>query len=219
MKDKRAGRVARAIVVLFVLSSGFLFAGEKENGPLPEDEKGQAFSSLAKSASGIRTISSDFIQERQTSMLREPLIATGRFFFEKPKRLRWEFLKPSRFGFSINGETARRWKDDPGRWQRFDIGKEPAIKALTEQIFAWAGGDVPWLEKRYEIVIRSREPLVLSLTPRSSEEKKYIRHLAVSFSPDFAYVDSVEIGDKEGDVTRIRFVNVTINPALPEDLF
>jgi len=218
MKKKLTDHLAIAITVLLALSPCFLPAGERERNP-GEEKISQILSSVAKASSEIKTISSDFIQERQTSMLKEPLMATGRFYFERPQRVRWEFLKPSRSGFSINGERAKRWKDDPDQWQRFDVGKEPAIKAMTEQIFAWAGGDFAWIEKRYEIAIRSEEPLGLLLTPRAPEEKKYIRLIAISFSPDLAYVDSVEIRDREGDSTRIRFIHVALNTTLPENLF
>ncbi len=218
MNRKVSGLLPLIVAVLLIFVPCPLPAGEKEKGP-PEETTPRILSSVAKAAARIRTISSDFIQERQTSMLKEPLTATGKFYFEKPRRMRWEFLKPSRSGFSIDGERARRWKDDPGQWQQFDVRREPAVRAMTEQIFAWAEGDFPWIEKRYEIAIRSEEPLVVELSPRVPEEKKYIRHLLISFSPDLAYVDSVEIRDRDGDSVRIRFIHVALNTTLPENLF
>jgi outer membrane lipoprotein-sorting protein len=204
------------LTVLIVLAPCLVPAGEMDSA---EEKTSRILSSVARAGAEIKTISCDFIQERQTSMLKDPIVATGRFYFQKPRRMRWEFLRPSRSGFSIDRDRTRRWKEDPDRWQRFDLGQEPAIKALADQIFAWAEGDLPWIENRYEIAIRSEKPLVLRLTPRASEEKKFIRHLSISFSPDLAHVDSVEIRDKEGDSVRIRFVNVALNTPLPENLF
>lgn len=219
MKNKLTGRIVPAIVILFALFPCFLTADERENASVPENRKLQIFVSIAKGASEIKTISSDFVQERRTSMLKEPLIATGRFFFEKPERLRWEFLKPSQSGFTINGEKAKRWGDNPEQLQPFEIGKEPALRTTAEQVFAWARGDFTWIEKRYQIMIGSEEPLTIMLTPRSPEEKKYIRHIAISFSLDLAYVNSFEIRERHGDSTRIRFVNIVLNTPLPESLF
>lgn len=219
MEIKLIGRIVPAIVILFALFPCFLTADERENASVPENRKLQIFASIAKGASEIKTISSDFVQERRTSMLKEPLIATGKFFFEKPERLRWEFLKPSQSGFAINGERTRRWRDNPEQSEPFEIGKEPAVKTTAEQVFAWARGDFIWIEERYQIVIESEEPLTIMLIPRSPEEGKYIRSIAISFSSDLTYVNSVEIREKQGDSTRIRFVNSVLNTPLPEGLF
>jgi len=219
MRSKWTRRIIPVVVILFSLFPCFVTAGESENASALENRKLQIFASITKGASAIKTISSDFIQERRTSMLKEPLIATGKFFFEKPERLRWEFLKPSQSGFAINGERTRRWRDNPEQSEPFEIGKEPAVKTTAEQVFAWARGDFIWIEERYQIVIESEEPLTIMLIPRSPEEGKYIRSIAISFSSDLTYVNSVEIREKQGDSTRIRFVNSVLNTALPEGLF
>lgn len=208
-----------AAVIFFSLFPCVVTAQGGEDASVSEEKKSQILASIVKGASEVKTLSSDFVQERRTSMLKEPLVATGRFFFESPERLRWEFLKPFSSGFSIDGERTRRWREKPEEWQPFDIGKEPALKATVGQIFAWARGDVSWIEKRYRMTVGSEEPLTIILVPRFPEERKYILHIALSFSPDLASIRSVEIRERHGDSTLIRFISPVINTPLPESLF
>jgi len=219
MKNRFMRRFIPAVAMLMALFPGFLAAQERETASVGEDRKLEVLASFAKGASTIKTISSDFLQERRTSMLKEPLLATGRFFFEKPERLRWEFTKPVPSGFIINAERTKRWRDHPKQSQSFDIEKEPALKAIAGQVFAWARADFTWIENNYQILIGSEDQPTITLTPRSPEERKYIRHMALSFSLDLASIQSVEILERSGDSTRIRFVNIVLNAPLPESLF
>jgi len=189
--------------------------GEQER----TDPRSRAFAHVAASAAGLKTISSDFIQEKYSSMLREPLVSTGRFVYEKPDRLYWETVKPSRSGFMVNGDKALRWGKERSAPETFDVQKEPFIRAIVEQVSAWSRADFPWLEKRYKITVTGSMPQVLKLYPLSSQEKKYMARLLVIFSDDWSHVVSVEIFEREGDRTRIIFKNVILNEPVPGDVF
>ncbi len=185
-----------------------------------QDPRPLAFAHIAIAASAMETVSSDFTQERFASMLKDPLVSSGRFAYEKPDRLYWEVVKPSASGFVVKGGKARRWDGDShDRTEAFDLEKEPVMRAIVEQVFAWVRGDFPWLEKRYKITTKEGMPTVLKLLPLLSQEKKYVAYLNITFSKDWAYVSSVEIHEKSGDYTRISFLNTAINEPLPKGLF
>ncbi|MCJ7833370.1 MAG: outer membrane lipoprotein carrier protein LolA, partial [Deltaproteobacteria bacterium] len=169
--------------------------------------------------SDIKTISSDFSQEKHLSMLKDPLVSFGKFVYEKPDRLYWEILKPSPAGFAVSGGKARRWGSDPRADETFAIDQEPMVKAVVEQIFAWARADFPWLEKRYRITVTEETLSKLKLIPLSPQEKKILAHITIAFSEDWTHVRSVEIHEKGGDFTRLLFFIALLNPSLPKDLF
>lgn len=206
-----------SIAWLFFLVPATL--AETKSGHAPASPKSQAFAQISASALTLRSISSDFSQERHLSMLRAPLLSSGWFAYEKPDRLYWKFLKPSPAGFAVNGDRARRWSNDPQRSQYFEIEKDQIAKAVVEQVFAWARADFSWLEKRYRISVTENGPTLLKLVPLSPTEKKHLSHLSIAFSPDWVHVDSVEIHEKGGDYTRITFSNVSLNQPLPKNLF
>lgn len=177
------------------------------------------FSSLERTAGAAQTLSSDFVQEKHLSMFKTVLTSKGRFHFAKPDRLRWELTAPVASGFVLKGDKGRRWHERTGRSESFQISQEPVMKLVSDQLFAWARADFGWLAREYRIAVLSEAPAALRLEPRSAAAAGFLSHLLISFSADGRYVKSVEVHEKDGDFTRIRFVNTAVNKPLPADLF
>jgi outer membrane lipoprotein-sorting protein len=175
------------------------------------------FASLERSAAGVNTLSSDFVQEKHLSMFKTVLVSKGRFNFKKPDLLRWELTSPVVSGFVLQGDKGRRWHERTGRTESFLISREPVMKLVSEQLFAWARADFSWLRKEYRISVLEESPVTLRLEPRLAVG--FLQHLLITFSADGRYVRSVELHEKDGDFTRIRFVNTLVNKQLAAELF
>lgn len=147
------------------------------------------------------------------------LISKGHVSFSKPDLLRWELTAPVASGFVLKGDKGRRWHERTGRTESFLISQEPMMKLVSEQLFAWARADFAWLKKEYRITVLEQSPVALRLEPRSAASAGFLDHLLISFSADGKYVRSVELHEKDGDYTRIRFVNTAVNKPLPAGLF
>ena len=93
------------------------------------------------------------------------------------------------------------------------------MKLVSEQLFAWARADFSWLRKEYRISVLEESPAALRLEPRAAATAGFLHHLLITFSADGRYVQSVELHEKDGDFTRIRFVNTAVNKPLPSGLF
>ncbi len=202
------------LAVFFLFSAG-LAAGEA----VPPNGSAMIFSSLERTAATVRTISSDFVQEKHLSMFKTVLTSRGRFYFSKPDLLRWEVTAPVASGFVLKGEKGRRWHERTGRSENFQISQEPAMKLVSDQLFAWARADFQWLKKEYRITVLDESPVSLRLEPRSAATAGFLHHLLITFSADGRYVRSVELHEKDGDFTRIKFVNAAVNKPLQADLF
>lgn len=194
-------------------------AGPVAAEPLPSDRSAAILSSLERTAGDVKTLSSDFTQEKHLSMFKTVLTSKGRFYFSKPDLLRWELTAPVASGFVLKGDKGRRWHERTGRTESFQISQEPVMKLVSEQLFAWAKADFPWLNKEYRITVLNESPVALKLEPRSAAVAGFLRHLLINFSTDGRYVRTVELHEKDGDYTRIKFINTAVNKPLPTDLF
>lgn len=212
----------------FILFLIFLFwlcwlpsdpSAEIKTEPKTNDLKSQVFTHIAAGVSTVQTISSDFSQERHLSMMKEPLISTGKFAYEKPDHIYWEIVKPSPAGFVVQGDKAKRWGSDPRISETVEIDQVPMVRAIVDQVLAWTRADFPRLEKRYRIMVTEETPYLLKLIPLSSQEKRFLTHITITFSEDWTYVRYVELHEKGGDFTRIRFLKPLLNSSLPKDLF
>ena len=177
------------------------------------------FALLERQAVGVRTLASDFVQEKHLAMFKTVLVSKGRFNFQKPDLLRWELTSPVVSGFVLNGDQGRRWHERTGRTESFSISREPVMKLVSEQLFAWARADFSWLRKEYRISVLAESPAALRLEPRTAAGAGFLHHLLITFSADGRYLRSVELHEKDGDFTRISFVNTRVNAPLPADLF
>jgi outer membrane lipoprotein-sorting protein len=211
-------------VFCFVLSASFMvFAQENQppQEPVKEPLKGKAgaFARIEKTVSTINAVASEFRQERRLAMLKEPVVSTGRFYYEKPDKLRWEFISPEPSGFLVNGKLAKQWKGKGNITEAFDLQQNLLIRAIVDQLLAWTKADFAWIEQRYVISVVKENPIVLKLVPRSSKEKKYIDHILISFEADTHYTNAVDIIEKGGDSTRLTFFNMLINNSPKKELF
>lgn len=206
---------------LLLLAAFLLLAAVSvSSGETPTPERSAAvFSSLERTAGAVRTLSSDFVQEKHLSMFKTVMTSKGRFYFSKPDLLRWELTVPVASGFVLKGDKGRRWHERTGRTENFQISQEPVMKLVSEQLFAWAKADFQWLKKEYRISVLGESPVALRLEPRSAATAGFLHHLLINFSTDGRYVRSVELHEKDGDFTRIRFINTAVNKPLAADLF
>ena len=208
-----------ACILLALCLSGGIPGDQTDSRAEAQGDAAGIFSKIAGSASQVKTLAGDFIQEKHLSMLNNILTSKGRFYYKREDKLRWELTDPITSGFAVNGEKAIRWKDDSKRTQTFQVQQVPFIEVFTEQVFAWAKADFKKLEKTYRIQVIRDKPADLKLFPKSSQEKKYLNHIRIIFALDTSHVQTVEVHEPDGDFTLIRFLNMTINRPLPDSLF
>ena len=206
-------------IFLILLVPGSVFSSQLQKGQKAAGEKERLFSEIAKAATNVTTLKSDFVQERHLGMLEDVLISKGRFYYKKQDRLRWEVTKPVTSGFAVSGKKAKRWDAKSGRTQTCEVYRVPFIKLFTDQVFAWATADFKQLQKDYIIEVLGDAPVDLKLVPVRSQEKKYLAHFRIAFAADASHVNFVEVHETGGDFTRIRFYNTIINTPLPDTLF
>lgn len=215
--------VAILTIVLMTTLSCMVCAQEQQTQQEPSREplKGKAgtFARIEKAVSTVQAVTSEFIQERRLAMLKEPVVSTGRFYYEKPDKLRWEFISPDPSGFLVNGKFAKQWKGKNSSPEVFEPQQNSVIRAIVDQTLAWTKADFTWIEQRYAVFVLKEDPIILNLVPRSSKEKKYIDHILISFEADTNYANAVDIVEKGGDSTRLRFFNMIINNSPQRELF
>jgi len=177
------------------------------------------FSRISLSVKTVQTMSSGFEQERRTAMLKDAMISSGRFFFSKPDKIRWETIAPDPAGFSVNGQQAKRWQGESASVEIINLSEAPFLQVLIQQIMAWTSADFAALKDRYDIRVNSKDPVTIGLVPLLAGEREYVDRVTLVFSPDLTYVTSVRIQEKKGDEILIRFTDAVINAPIAAERF
>lgn len=207
----------KRLLLLLTLCLLPLFAVAADAPPASAERVEAVLGRLEQVAGSVKTLASDFVQEKHLAMFEEVLTSKGRFTFVKPDRLRWELLEPVATGFVLVGNEGRRWSDRAGRSEPFDLAREPVMKLVAEQLLSWARADFAKLRKEYRITLAAESPVTLRLVPLA--KGGILDHLLIAFAADQTHVAMVEIHDRDGDFTRIRFVGATINGPVAKELF
>ena len=187
--------------------------------PLWAAQLNDILAELKGAAGQTENLLSDFVQEKNLSIMDETLVSNGRFAYAKPANLRWELLDPIASGFVLRGHQGQRWNSLSQSVETYSVDRDPVMGMVAQQLLAWAKVDLDWLETHYRLELKSEEPLCLQLTPRDAGEAGFIDHLEVTFAANHSYVEQVVLAEQSGDSTVLKFINVVINGELPDTIF
>ena len=169
-----------------------------------------------KAFAGIKTIESGFTMKKYLSIAEEPMVSEGKFYFQRPDMLRWEYTSPFRYGILINKNKAWSWQEEDGKREAKDISGKPAAIMMSQQLYTFISMDMNAISKYYKI---EKTQDGITLFPKNNSKKQMIDRINLTFSKTATAVSEVEILEKNGDKTVITFTNTKIDEVLPENAF
>ncbi len=179
----------------------------------------EVIEALRAASQDVRTVQSDFTQEKRLKAFASTMRSTGRMYLEKPDKLRWEYLVPGKSGFAVNGDVALRWNEFDPKAEPFALDDDPMSKAVSQQLLAWAGMDLARLGKRFDISVVQANPPILALKARDGRMSAYLKELRIHFAANMRSVTMVELFEPDGDATILSFENTRLNEPVPEKAF
>jgi outer membrane lipoprotein-sorting protein len=201
--------VQRALLALCLLLPTFPLPGQAWEG----------WPAFQEAARRITAVEAQFVQKKTLPILARPLISWGRFYYQPPRSLRWEYERPVPSILVMQGGTVKRYLKDKGVWRQESGASLPAMQTVLEEIGQWQQGrfaDNPHF--RAELV-EGPEPQVV-LLPRQEAWRKVIQRIVLT--PDLkrpGVIRSVQMTEDERTFTVIEFTQVKVNGPLAADLF
>jgi outer membrane lipoprotein-sorting protein len=167
----------------------------------------------------VRTLEASFVQKQASEFLLAPEESRGRFSYQAPDRVRWEYDSPKPITLVIDGKTMTTWYRDLGRAEAMTIGR------YSERVLKYLGatGSIETLLEYFDVRAAfpadSRTPYRLEMTPRFARIAKRLKSLTLWIdSASFLPVEIHYVGG-DGSLTEYSFRNPTINAELPADRF
>jgi outer membrane lipoprotein-sorting protein len=202
------------ILLVFVLaiSSKAQFAGYT---PVADLAKFKAdFSAAALKTNSIK---SDFVQEKNLSMLSEKIISKGKFWFKKESQVRMEYNQPYQYLMIINKD--RVFVKDGQKENKISTRSNKLFQQINKIMIDCMQGTAlsnPDFKTR---VFENKNNSIVELTPQTKGMKGLFRSFNVVVDrKDFSVV-SIEMLELSGDNTLIRFSNKELNATIPDALF
>ena len=194
----------------------FLISPVQPAGAADSDELGGFLAEIQAASDQVRSFSAEFDQERRLALFTEPVIFHGSLTVVRPNRLRWEFTSPIPSVLIFSGERGLRC-NEKGPPVHFDLGSDPIMRTVAEQLWLWLGGDYSRLNALY--LIEKSGPSGLRITPKDHAVSEYIGAVTVTFNTTSKQPEKVEIAEPGGDTTLISFRSYVLNTNTPDILF
>ncbi|MDR2735162.1 MAG: outer membrane lipoprotein carrier protein LolA [Spirochaetota bacterium] len=168
-----------------------------------------------ESFASIKTVSSDFTMHKYLAIAVQPLVSTGRLYFEKPGFLRWEYTSPFPSGVILNGKKAYSWKGTGGAKEVKDISSQPFAKAMAAHLYMFVSMNMTEITAHY--TLKEREGGLI-LVPRDQSVKQTISGIDISFNAARNNVTKVEMYERSGDKTVIVFTSGILDAEISPEL-
>lgn len=181
-----------------------------EVGPVRANEVVQR---VREAREKVRDFSADLLQEKKVSLLKDKVIAKGKIRFKKPDRLLIEFLSPEPSTMLLQGKTLLLYFKEEKTAERYLLEGNP----LVERYLFFSKDPFDERVSRWRIVEDQGGHWVIEILPR--EKESFLLKTRLWISKKDGMITGMEIVERNGDMTTLRFSNIRVNSGLSDSDF
>lgn len=211
--------------LLFLVVASATPTHSQEAAPIrPEPVEGAELQALLEAVErnlgGIRSLRTEFEQEKHLSLFSDVVHARGSCIFARPDCLRFEIHQPFQSVLVVRGSSVAKYELVDSIWRKLELGSPDAVLMVTGQISAWIRGRFTEQDELYEIrASRLGGDIRVMLLPRPKELSRHIQSIEVLLAKELTRIRSVTIREPGGDYTELRFVREVRDEELDEAFF
>ena len=184
---------------------------------VPVKDPGNLIAQIAYFSRNTTSITAGFIQVKEMSFMEETVTSSGRFYFQKDDKVRWEYTEPFSYAIIVSGDRIRII--DEGKQKDFDAGSGRMFREVSRVMTGMVDGTlltdgrfaVSWLE--------APDYYRAELVPVSGAMKDYLSGIGLKLNKTDHSVDELKMVEKSGDYTIITFNNKKFNATIPPEIF
>ncbi len=174
----------------------------------------ELFSSTAKAT---QTIKSDFVQEKELSLLSEKIVSKGKFWFKKDNRVRMEYQQPFQYLMIMNQNNI--YIKDGQKENKISTRSNKLFQQINKIMMDCIQGTV-LNNPEYKInVFENNQQFLIELTPSAKALREFFKNINIFVSKKDYSVTRLELNEQSGDKTVISYLNKEMNTNLPDALF
>lgn len=206
----------KIILLLWILASG-LFVKAQYPGYSVIADLAKFKADFSAAAQRTTAIKSDFIQEKNLSMLSEKIISKGKFWFKKESQVRMEYSQPFQYLMIINKD--RVFVKDGQMENKISTKSNKLFQQINKIMIDCMQGTTlsnPDFKTR---IFENKSTSLVELSPVTKGLKELFKTINVIIDKKDFSVTSIDMQELSGDNTHIRFTNKELNANIPDALF
>ncbi|MRG46040.1 outer membrane lipoprotein carrier protein LolA [Chitinophaga sp. SYP-B3965] len=170
-----------------------------------------------KAAQTTNTIKSDFVQEKNLSMLSEKIVSKGKFWFKKENKVRMEYSAPSYYLMVINGKSFRI--KDAKTDRNISTSGSKLFEQISKVTADCVQGNVLNNKDFVTKVLENTQYYQVQMTPVAKGLKDFFSSIDLLVEKKDLAVVKITMHERSGDDTNISFTQRELNVPISDEIF
>ncbi|HET6244627.1 MAG: outer membrane lipoprotein carrier protein LolA [Bacteroidetes bacterium] len=172
---------------------------------------------LANSANATQSIRSNFVQEKNLSVLSEKIVSKGEFAFKKQNMVRMEYKLPFKYLMVINQDKVMI--KDEQKTNSFSSKSNKLFAVINNIVVDCVQGTALMNKDFSSKIFENDKYFLLVLTPQKKELKEFFTTISIYLDKNDISVYKMDMLEPTGDNTVITFLNKEFNVNIPDAEF
>ena len=183
-----------------------------------EEQKKEIISRISQASGDMKTMKSDFVQVKELSFMDEKVTSEGVMYYKKENKIRWEYTKPYKYVFSMDGVNVRMTSGD--KTSKVPVRSNKMFGEISKVMVGGVSGsglvDSPDFDTK---IMAGKDDYKIVLTPKKKEIKDLFSSVQLFVNKSDSRIRSVELIENGGDKTTISLKNTQVNIDINNSVF
>lgn len=196
-------------VLLYIICLLTVFSAFGQNSrELVGEQRLKVINEITRNTVGIQSLSCQFTQTKQSSLLVDNAEAKGKMSYSRPKSMRWEYITPYSYALVVEGDSLSMTGNGTASTNQ---KANRMMKEMSSLIIGSINGERLFDERTFSINIYEETSCYrVKMNPKRKDMQRMFQNITFLFGSDDYTVRSVVLTEKSGDATTINFENLTI---------
>lgn len=202
----------------FGLVAGMVFQVNAQTPGTPMKDVPGFKDKLVTLSGKVNTIESDFVQEKNLSILANKITSKGHFCYKRDNNIRWEYQQP--YPYLIIISNNKIFIKDDNDQKQYDIQGNRMFQEMNRFISGCIQGDILKNEQEYKVgYFEDDKSYFVSLVPNAEKMRQMLNEVQIWFNRSDLTVSRIVMLESGGDYTKIDFINKKLNIDIPIERF
>jgi outer membrane lipoprotein-sorting protein len=207
----------RKVFLIFICLVSMYSLQAQYAGYTVVQDLGKFRSDFAAASQKTLTIKSNFVQEKDLSMLAEKIVSKGKFWFKKENMVRMEYNHPFQYLMIINKDKV--YVKDAQKENKVSAKSNKLFQQVNRIMIDCMQGTTLNNADFKTRVFENKAAYLVEMVPVVKGLKEMFKNINVVVDKKDYSVNSIEMQELSGDNTVIRFSNKELNTTIQDALF
>jgi outer membrane lipoprotein-sorting protein len=172
---------------------------------------------FASESAKVRSVTSDFTQEKTLMALTEKITSSGKFWFKRDNRVRIEYVRPFTYLMVMNGD--KMMVKDNEKESKINVKSNKLFQQVNRIMIDCVQGTILESKDFTTKVFEDDKAYLLEMTPTSKSLRQFFQTVLLTVEKGDYSVRSIEMNEPAGDKTIIAFKNKKLNEQVADAVF